>query len=412
MAARRHLRQHGRELVVALREADGLSGDRGGGLKNRREPQSDRTTLRLLCCNSHRHAAQRERNGEKQGQDLHLRFSHVFDDRFRSIVSGARMAADRGSARGNRHWNGAKRQSRPSSMEKPSPFRIRLLGELQLARSDGRAVVLPASRKTRALLGYLIATGQAHRRERLCDLFWDGPDDPRAELRWSLSKIRSLLTGITEARLLADRERVGIELDNAAVDLLSVRPMLGKDISTMPIDTLKEAASLLRGEFLDGLDLPLCYRYHEWCMAEREAVSRLRLTALGALVERLQDHSSDALVYARALVAADPLSEAGHATVVRLLSREGRNREALAHYEYARRVLEMELGEPPSNELQDAHRALRAKAPVRSPVRESQVPSAPARPPSSTAAFVGRDAERSLIQRFMELRTSKRDVVL
>ena len=65
---------------------------------------------------------------------------------------------------------------------------IRLLGELQLVRGDGAAVVPPASRKTRALLGYLIATGQAHRRERLCDLFWDGPDDPRAELRWSLSR--------------------------------------------------------------------------------------------------------------------------------------------------------------------------------------------------------------------------------
>ena len=74
-------------------------------------------------------------------------------------------------------------------MKDPSPPGIRLLGELQLVGCDGRAVALPASRKTRALLGYLIATGQPHRRERLCDLLWDGPDDPRAELRWSLSKI-------------------------------------------------------------------------------------------------------------------------------------------------------------------------------------------------------------------------------
>ena len=70
---------------------------------------------------------------------------------------------------------------------------ICLLGDLQLTDADGAVRKLPASKKTRALIGYLVATGQPHRRERLCDLFWDGPNDPRAELRWSLNKIRSLL---------------------------------------------------------------------------------------------------------------------------------------------------------------------------------------------------------------------------
>jgi DNA-binding SARP family transcriptional activator len=111
-------------------------------------------------------------------------------------------------------------------MDRPGPLRIRLLGELQLAAADGRVLVLPASRKTRALLNYLVATGQAHRRERLCDLFWDGPDDPRAELRWSLSKLRPLLDGSAGARLAADRERVGVELDGAAVDLAMLRSRL------------------------------------------------------------------------------------------------------------------------------------------------------------------------------------------
>ncbi|KFC69367.1 DNA-binding transcriptional activator of the SARP family protein [Bosea sp. LC85] len=167
-------------------------------------------------------------------------------------------------------------------MESSGPLRIRLLGELQLAGGDGRALVLPASRKTRALLGYLVATGQAHRRERLCDLFWDGPDDPRAELRWSLSKIRPLLDWSTGVRLVADRERVSVELGGAAVDLAVVRSRLGGNVSAAPTGALKEAAALFGGEFLDGLDLPLCYRYQEWCMAEREAASRLRLSVLAA----------------------------------------------------------------------------------------------------------------------------------
>lgn len=51
---------------------------------------------------------------------------------------------------------------------------LRLLGELRLYR-DGREIALPPSKKTRALLAYLVATGTAHRREQLCDLLWDGP---------------------------------------------------------------------------------------------------------------------------------------------------------------------------------------------------------------------------------------------
>src|SRR5687768_16298159 len=186
-----------------------------------------------------------------------------------------------------------------------SSLAIRLLGDLQVV-CDDRAVALPASRKTRALLGYLFATGQAHRRERLCDLLWDGPDDPRAELRWSLSKIRPLLKE-SGASLMADRQRVGIELGSACVDLLSVRSLLGNGISAATADAMKQAASLFHGEFLDGLDLPVCYRYQEWCLAEREAIGRLRLSVLAALIERLHDHPADALSYARELTVADPL---------------------------------------------------------------------------------------------------------
>ena len=170
---------------------------------------------------------------------------------------------------------------------------IRLLGELQLAYGDGPALNLPASRKTRALLGFLVATGQPHRREKLCDLFWDGPDDPRAELRWCLSKIRPLLHG--GAELVADRQRVGIELGSATVDLVSVRTLFRDGVAAASTEDLKQSASLFSGEFLDGLELPVCYRYLEWCMAERETVSQLRLGALAALIERLHDSPSDAL---------------------------------------------------------------------------------------------------------------------
>ena len=55
---------------------------------------------------------------------------------------------------------------------------IRVLGGLEVVQ-DGVPAPLPPSRKTRALLAYLALTGGRHRREQLCETFWDVPDDPR-----------------------------------------------------------------------------------------------------------------------------------------------------------------------------------------------------------------------------------------
>src|SRR5579883_985773 len=128
---------------------------------------------------------------------------------------------------------------------------IRVLGELEVVRG-GRSVALPASKKTRALLGYLVvARGRPQPRQRLCELFWDGPDDPRAALRWSLTKIRPLVDGPGEKRLVADREHVAFEPRGASVDLVSA--LEAAAAAHAPLDALRAAADLYRGELLEGL---------------------------------------------------------------------------------------------------------------------------------------------------------------
>ena len=77
---------------------------------------------------------------------------------------------------------------------------ISLLGELRVV-ARGAEVALPASRKARALLAFLVATGRPHRRERLCELFWDQPDDPKAALRWALSKLRGVVDAPEHPRI-------------------------------------------------------------------------------------------------------------------------------------------------------------------------------------------------------------------
>ena len=238
-------------------------------------------------------------------------------------------------------------------------LRIRLLGGLEL-RSGGLPLPLPASRRTRALLGYLVETGNAHSRTSLCDLLWDGPDDPRASLRWSLTKLRAVVDGCGGAGLCADREKVAFEARDAEVDTRQACAALGRgDPLTMPLTDLEALAECLHGEFLDGLDLPACYRFHHWCVTRREHYGVMRRNVLAALTTRLAGQPQRALPYGHAMVEADPLGELAHATLVRLLGAAGHYPQAERHYEWARDLLRREVATAPGGPLDDAIHRLR-----------------------------------------------------
>ena len=84
---------------------------------------------------------------------------------------------------------------------------IGLLGGLDVIR-DGTTTTLPPSRNTRALCASLALTRCPHRRERLCEHGLGCAEDPRGSLRWSLSKIRSLVGDPAFPRLVTDRQSV------------------------------------------------------------------------------------------------------------------------------------------------------------------------------------------------------------
>ncbi len=260
-------------------------------------------------------------------------------------------------------------------------LQVRLLGQLQLRRPGAAPLELPPSRRTRALLGYLVATRTPHTRAALCDLLWDGPDDPRASLRWSLTKLRMVVDVAGAQRLGADRDKVRFDVDGCEIDAFRVDHLLqGADVAGLPLDTLEEAARHLRGEFLDGLELPACYRFHLWWMAERERFARCRRQVLQALTTRLADQPERALDHGRAMVAADPLAEIAHATLVRLLAAAGRYPEAEQHHAYAREVLRREIALPDGNALDEAIRVVRR--------RQRQVAAAPRAPQPMPAESV------------------------
>src|SRR5450432_3248323 len=134
------------------------------------------------------------------------RWSHRWRNRLNSRYGrlGLRMGKTTGRGKGKGKGEGEGEGVDGSNC--PS-LRIRLLGVLRVDR-DGDRLDLPPSKKTRALLAYLAATGRPHTRDQLCALLWDGPDDPRAQLRWSLTKVRPLVEGTKVQRLVADGEHV------------------------------------------------------------------------------------------------------------------------------------------------------------------------------------------------------------
>ena len=219
------------------------------------------------------------------------------------------------------------------------PLQVRLLGEIEVVRGD-RRLPLPQSKKTRALLAYLVVTQRPQRRDRLCGMLWDVADDPRAALRWSLSKLRPLVDEPGVPRLVTDGSTVAFEAAGARVDLFALRDQLHADGgASLDTDQLTALAAEFRGPFLEGLELPDFLEFQTWCIAVREEARALHARLLSTLVERLEAEPSAALPHARSLAQVDPFNEAAHAALVRLLVACGRRGEAEQHVQAARRLL-------------------------------------------------------------------------
>ncbi|MBC2778403.1 alpha/beta hydrolase [Parasphingopyxis marina] len=202
---------------------------------------------------------------------------------------------------------------------------IRLLGDFELAR-DGEPLALPASRKTRALLAFLIVTERPQRRERLCEIFWDLPDDPRAALRWSLSKLRPIVNEADIVRLVADRERAGFEAIDTEIDLSRIEARLADP--TASADALTTCARLLGEELLTGIDLPDQPDFAAWLSYERERVERLRGKAVKRLLEHPDMPPDRAIDYAERWIEISPFSRDAANALIAAYRQMGRDREA------------------------------------------------------------------------------------
>lgn len=205
--------------------------------------------------------------------------------------------------------------------------RIRLLGELQVLHGE-QVAELPGSRKTRALLAYLALNERRHRRDDLCELLWDTPSDPRAAVRWSLSKLRPLLDVGGHTALVSDRDTVAINGSAVDVDVIEIRKAMDGGPGEIGDDDLAEFERELASGYLGGLEGIGSVRFQLWLEHERNLVRDLHRCVIDELIARTPSSSAETLRLAGERVALDPLHTASNVDYLRLALRIGGLNEA------------------------------------------------------------------------------------
>jgi alpha-glucoside transport system substrate-binding protein len=212
-------------------------------------------------------------------------------------------------------------------------LRIQLLGQPRI-RFDDSPVNLPAGRPL-ALLAYLLVTKKPHRREQLIDLLFDGPDDPRAALRWALTKIRK---AIGNEYLLSERGEISFNFESD----------YWLDVTAFEAGELE----LFQGDFLEGLYLRNALRFEEWLLFERQ---RIRGQYQAGLEKQLELHQRQreyaaVVITAQQLLKLDNLREDWHRALMEAYARLGKRATALEQFELCRQVLRTEWDTDPAPE--------------------------------------------------------------
>lgn len=225
--------------------------------------------------------------------------------------------------------------------DRASSLELRLLGPMALLRL-GQSLELPPSRKARALLAVLALSPSPIPRDQLCDMLWDGPSDPRAELRGAVSKLRVLLDDPDRKRMLADARGLYLDLSDVVID---VRALESK-VRSGPDDTLMRDwvmhASGVDGKFLEGLEIDRAPSYSQWLLAERRRWLGLQVSLLEKMADSARPQSAEAMDCLTRWLRLLPHDRRAHERMLEALASRGQLREGNMHLEAAVRLFEEE----------------------------------------------------------------------
>ncbi|TDD67551.1 helix-turn-helix domain-containing protein [Actinomadura darangshiensis] len=268
-------------------------------------------------------------------------------------------------------------------------MRIGILGPLEVAADDGAPVAVGGAR-LRALLTLLaLDPGAVLPAERIIDALWEDevPRGAPNALQSLVSRLRAAIgRDVVESRPGAYRLAVAPGSVDARDFETRVRDARRAAAPAERSAGLRAALALWRGPALAGA---AGLRFADAPAARLDALRR------AALEERLDadlalGRHADLVPELQALAAEDPLREPVTALLMRALYADGRQAEALARYETAKRALADGLGVDPSAELEAVYLSVLRQDLPHAPVPES-APEGNLR--ARLTSFIGRDGD-------------------
>lgn len=293
-------------------------------------------------------------------------------------------------------------------------IKFEVLGPLRAWR-DGAALPLGPVQQRVVLAVLLLHTNRPIGRQQIIDAVWGTAHPTHAVnlLQRHVSSLRRVLEPQRSARAASDRVvwtdggylftvasgNLDLEQFDSSVSLARAARVAG-DLPKAAA-ALHSALELWRGPACDGLISP-------YLDAQREQLAERRISALEERIDldlALGNHL-DVIAELRALVADYPLRERLRGLLMSALYRSGRQADALAAYQDARRQLRDEVGVAPAAPLQRLQQQILAADPDLAPPMPSgpitvSTGSSPAREhipmpaqlPRDLSTFVGRDSE-------------------
>jgi DNA-binding SARP family transcriptional activator len=281
---------------------------------------------------------------------------------------------------------------------------FRVLGPLEV-QERGRAVAIGAGKRRALLALLLLHVNEVVPVERLIDELWGErpPATAANALQVYVSQLRKEL-GTGDRQLLVRRGN-GYVLEVAAGDFDVTRFEDGVTAGGQALeagqparaaDMLGAALALWRGPALAD------FAYEPFAQGEIARLEELRLVASEQRVEAELALGRHAQLVAEleALVRDHPFREGLRGKLMLALYRCGRQAEALAAYQDARRVLIEELGIEPGRSLRELEKAVLEQDPRLDVASVSQEPQAAAS--AATTAFVGREVELAELRAGLE----------
>ena len=254
---------------------------------------------------------------------------------------------------------------------------FRILGPLEVVEDD-RPVRLDR-RRLRALLAYLLLhANRPVSADQLIDEVW-GPEPPKTAAASLQNYISRLRKAIGSDLIVSQAPGYLLRVDPERFDLARFERLVAEARRTgEPRDRaekLRVALSLWRGPALEDL------AFESFAQTE---IARLEEARLEALEERLDadlalGRAGDLVIELEGLVARYPLRERFRVQLMLALYRAGRQADALAAYQDARRMLLDELGLEPSEELRGLEQAILRQDPLVADIEDARAERGPDR---------------------------------